>query len=218
LTESEPLESNHLYIKIPLTYSPTTVSKIVKSIYAEEQNKNLKKDGKVKKIYGGSYSLSSNDLQTSHFDYYLRFTKEVYLPLTSQGIKGTKKFKEKSIEVFRQQKVKSSRIKNKIKRVVPFRELERSKLDKLTEEDLRRISENLDRLTRRYKTYSEKILLNVSNGVFPGDYEEVGIKNQVEKRKTEYKIRKFSKGPSKTRIHKKSGLVQDSLWIDGRKK
>ena len=44
LTQSEPLESNHLYIKIPLTYSPSAVSKLVRSIYTEEQNKNLNKD------------------------------------------------------------------------------------------------------------------------------------------------------------------------------
>jgi hypothetical protein len=80
LTNSEPLDTNHVYIKIPLTYSPSTVSKLVKSIYTEEQNKTLKKDGKVKKSYNRSFQLTSTDLQTSQFDYYLRFTKDVYLP------------------------------------------------------------------------------------------------------------------------------------------
>jgi hypothetical protein len=123
----------------------------------------------------------------------------------NKGVVGTQQYRILSEKVFKRQKLKSSRNKDKVKRQIPFVGTSQT-------------VENLDRLTRRYKTYSKNILMNVSQGIFPGDYEEVGIKNQVEKRKTEYKTRKFSKGPSKTRIHKKSGLVQDGLWIDGRNK
>ena len=37
-------------------------------------------------------------------------------------------------------------------------------------------------------------MLNAAKSEFPGNYEEQGIKNQVAKRKTEYPVRKFSKG------------------------
>ena len=175
LTSSEQLESNHLYIKIPLTYSPSSVSKLVKSIYTEEQNKTLKKDGKVKKSYNGTFQLTTTDLQTSQFDYYLRFTRDVYVPLMNQDVTGTKKYRELSEEVFKKQKLKSSRKKDEIKRQVPFTGSSQEK-------------ENLDRLTRRYKTISRLVLLNVSKGEFPGVYEEHGTKTQIETRR-EVKVR-----------------------------
>lgn len=185
LTSSESLESNHLYIKIPLTYSPSSVSKLVKSIYTEEQNKTLKKDGKVKKVYGGTYSLTSTDLQTSQFDYYLRFTRDVYLPLMNEGVIGTQKYRLLSVEVFTKQKVKSSRKKDEVKRQVPFTN---------SSQDIG----NLDRLTRRYKTHSRLLLLNVSKGEFPGDYEEKGTKSQIKTRK-ENKVRSHYRGVSHKR-------------------
>lgn len=169
LTNSEQLESNHLYLKIPLTYSPSSVSKLVKEIYTEEQNKTLKKDGKVKKSYNGTYQLTSTDLQTSQFDYYLRFTRDVYLPLMSQGVIGTKKYRELSEVVFKKQKLKSSRKKDEIKRQVPFTGTSQER-------------ENLDRLTRRYKNISRMLLVNVSKGEFTGDYEETGTKKQIKTR------------------------------------
>jgi hypothetical protein len=200
---NEPIEKDSLYIKIPYRYSPSTVSKIVLRMYKEEHDKRIVKDGKVKKVYDGVFQLSTTDIQTSQFDYYLRFTRDVYIELMNQGVIGTQKYRILSEKVFKKQKLKSSRKKDEVKRQIPFVGTSQT-------------VENLDRLTRRYKTYSKNILMNVSQGMFPGDYEEVGIKNQVEKRKVEYKIRKFSKGPSKTRIHKKSGLVQNALWIDER--
>lgn len=202
-TGDEPFDKKSLYIKIPFRYSPSTVSKIVQIIYKEEHDKRIVKDGKVKKVYGGDFQLSTTDIQTSQFDYYLRFTRDVYIELMNQGVIGTQKYRILSEKVFKKQKVKSSRKIIDVKRQIPFVGTSQT-------------VENLDRLTRRYKTYSRNLLMNVSQGIFPGDYEEVGIKNQVEKRIKEYKIRKFSKGPSKSKFQKKSSLVQKGMWINTR--
>jgi len=206
LTSSEPLESNHLYIKIPLSYSPSSVSKLVKSIYTEEQNKTLKKDGKVKKSYNGTFQLTSIDLQTSQFDYYLRFTRDVFVPLMNQGVTGTKKYRELSEEVFKKQKLKSSRKKDEIKRQVPFTGSSQEK-------------ENLDRLTRRYKTNSRLLLLNVSKGEFPGVYEEKGTKTQIESRR-EVKVRGKLRGVNQKRyqvlIRRKNVLDPSREYIPKR--
>ena len=194
LTSSEPLESNHLYIKIPLTYSPSSVSKLVRSIYTEEQNKTLKKDGKVKKSYNGSFQLTTTDLQTSQFDYYLRFTRDVYVPLMNQDVTGTKKYRELSEEVFKKQKLKSSRKKDDIKRQVPFTGSSQER-------------ENLDRLTRRYKTHSRLLLLNVSKGEFPGVYEEKGTKTQIET-KREVKVRGKLRGVNQKRFQNLKDAIE----------
>jgi hypothetical protein len=82
------------------------------------------------------------------------------------GVNGTKKYRELSVEVFKKQKLKSSRKKDEIKRQVPF-------VGSSQEKD------NLDRLTRRYKIISRNLLLNVSKGLFTGEYEENGTKSQI---------------------------------------
>jgi hypothetical protein len=88
----------------------------------------------------------------------------------NQSVIGTKKYRELSEEVFKKQKLKSSRKKDDIKRQVPFTGSSQEK-------------ENLDRLTRRYKTISRLVLLNVSKGEFPGVYEEKGTKKQIQTRR-----------------------------------
>jgi len=207
---NEPIQKDSLYLKIPYRYSPSTVSRIVLHMYKEEHDKRIVKDGKVKKVYDGVFQLSTTDIQTSQFDYYLRFTRDVYIELMNLGIIGTQKYRILSEKVFKKQKLKSSRKKDKVKRQIPFVGTSQT-------------VENLDRLTRRYKTYSKNILMNVSQGIFPGDYEEVGIKNQVQKRNSQRIIneplRKKSnnaKGVPTTRFIKTSGLVENSLWIDPR--
>ena len=57
---------------------------------------------------------------------------------------------------------------------------------------------NLDRLTRRYKTHSRLLLLNVSKGEFPGVYEEKGTNTQIKTRK-EDKVRSHYRGVSQKR-------------------
>lgn len=201
-----PLEKDSLYLKIPLRLSPTSVSRWVQRIYKEEHDKRIVKDGKVKKVYGGVFQLSTTDFQTSQFDYYHRFTKDVYIFLMNQGITKTKEYIKRSEEVFQQQRKVSSKSKDKIDRKIPFKESSN-------------LYENLSRLTRRYKIYSRNLLMNVSQGIFPGEYEEVGIKNQVEKRKKIPKVIKTTpRGPYQKRIQKKSGLVQKGMWIDKRNK
>ena len=111
-----------------------------------------------------------------------------------------------SEDVFQKQRKVSSKSKDKINRKIPFKESSN-------------LYENLSRLTRRYKIYSKNLLMSVSQGIFPGDYEEVGIKNQVEKRKRIPKVIKTTpRGPYQNKIRKKSGLVQKGMWIDERNK
>ena len=210
LISGEPIEKDSLYLKIPYRYSPSTVSKIVHRMYKEEHDKRIVKDGKVKKVYGGVFQLSTTDIQTSQFDYYLRFTRDVYIELMNLEVIGTQKYRILSEKVFKKQKLKSSRKKDEVKRQIPFIGTSQT-------------VENLDRLTRRYKTYSRNLLMSVSQGIFPGDYEEVGIKNQVQKRNSQRTINeplkkksKNAKGTPSNRFIKKSGLVQNSLWIDPR--
>jgi len=136
-------------------------------------------------VYGGTYSLTSTDLQTSQFDYYLKFTRDVYLPLMNEGVIGTQKYRLLSVQVFTKQKVKSSRKKEEVKRQVPFTN---------SSQDVG----NLDRLTRRYKTHSRLLLLNVSKGEFPGVYEEKGTKTQIKTRK-ENTVRSHYRGVSQKR-------------------
>ena len=62
---------NCLYFRIPLTYAPTTAAKIIERMYREEQEKRRTSTSKVKKVYGGKYRLSSEEFQTSTFEYYL---------------------------------------------------------------------------------------------------------------------------------------------------
>jgi hypothetical protein len=104
----------------------------------------------------------------------------------NQGVTGTKKYRELSEEVFKKQKLKSSRKKDEIKRQVPFTGSSQEK-------------ENLDRLTRRYKTHSRLLLLNVSKGEFPGVYEEQGTKTQIDTIK-KYKIRSQYRGVNQKRF------------------
>jgi hypothetical protein len=103
----------------------------------------------------------------------------------NQDVTGTKKYRELSEEVFKNQKLKSSRKKDEIKRQVPFTGSSQER-------------ENLDRLTRRYKTISRLVLLNVSKGEFPGVYEEKGTKTQIETRR-EVKVRGKLRGVNQKR-------------------
>ena len=189
-----PLEKDSLYLKIPLRLAPTSVSKWVQRIYKQEHDKRIVKDGKVMKVYGGVFQLSTTDLQTSQFDYYHRFTKDVYVVLMNQGITKTKEYIKLADEVFKKQRKVSSKSKDKIDRKVPFRESSTQ-------------YENVARLTRRYKIYSRNLLMSVSQGIFPGDYEEVGIKNQVSKRQRIPKASKSTpKGPSKKSFFQKESI------------
>lgn len=157
----EIVDSEFFYVKIPFTYAPTSVGKIVSDIYDRELSKRVKRTKKSRKIYQGDFKLTSSEYQVAQFHYYLVFTRDVYLPLmNSDSKKKNQDFLQKSKEVFGKLKKKST-----LKREIPFTNKNAS-----NDSDLR--------LVRRYRQYAEKLLRNVSQGDFPGDYEETFIKNQ----------------------------------------
>ena len=157
----EVVTDGSVYVRIPFTYASSTVGRIVADIYDREVKKRFTRTGKMKKIYGGTFSLSRDDYQVAQFHYYLIFVRDVYLPLhTSDPGTKTGRYIERSKEVFNKVKRKTTE-----KRDIPF-----------TNPNL--TYESASRLVRRYKQMAEKLLRNVSSGVFPGDYEETFIKNQ----------------------------------------
>lgn len=187
LNVGDVVEDGMFTIQFPYTYAPTTASKIFKDMFqrAFEAQRTDKK--KVKKVYGGSFELNPDDFQVSQFEYYLKFCKEVYLPLMS----GTKKPQTKEFVNLAKERFKE-KTKRTSNRRIPFTNSTLS-------------PESARRLAMRYRTYSFNLMVNASKGEFPGNYEEQSIKNQVEKRKTEYPVRKFSKGVprSKHEIYKR---------------
>lgn len=161
----EIVDSEFFYVKIPFTYAPTSVGKIVADIYDRELTKRVLRTKKSRKIYQGDFKLTSSEYQVAQFHYYLVFTRDVYLPLINSGSKNKNQdFLEKSKEIFGKLKKKST-----LKREIPFTNKNTS-----NDSDLR--------LVRRYRQYAEKLLRNVSQGDFPGDYEETFIKNQTQLR------------------------------------
>lgn len=189
----ESASDDALYMRVPFTYAPSTASTVFEKMYRKEYEKKQTTKKKVKKVYGGTYSLSHDDFQTSQFEYYLRFTKDVYLPIMSVNPNSQKKsYVHLAIEKFKNQKMKSS-LGALARRKVPFTyETEKYETQR--------------RLASRYRTYSRNIMLNVAKGEFPGEYEEVSIKNQATKRKAPPPVRSYKRG------------VPQSLYIDARKR
>ena len=161
----EIVDSEFFYVKIPFTYAPTSVGKIVADIYDRELTKRVQRTKKSRKIYQGDFKLTSSEYQVAQFHYYLVFTKDVYLPLLNSGKRQSNfEFVEKSKEVFQKLNKKTT-----VNRDIPF-----------TKKTLSYESES--RLVRRYRQCAEKLLRNVAQGKFPGDYEETFIKNQTQLR------------------------------------
>jgi len=150
------------YVRIPFTYSPSTVGKIVAEKYARELEKRTVRAKKVKRIYGGAYSLTREDYPVAKFRHYLVFVRDVYLPLVRLSPRlETSALLERSRVVFSKispRSVESDR--------VPFTNVDSS-------------DESDTRLVRRYKQMAEKLLRNVSAGVFPGSYEETFVRTQA---------------------------------------
>ena len=167
LNVGDVVTDDSFHVRIPFTYAPSTVGKIVAEMYDRELTRRTARTKKMRKIYGGTYRLSREDYQVSQFHYYLVFVRDVYLPMLRDHPKAkTAQYIEKSKDVF-------SKIKRKTGvREIPFTNAELS-------------YESFSRLVRRYRQLSEKLLRNVSEGVFPGDYEETFIKNQSQKRAEE---------------------------------
>ncbi len=187
MTVSDAIDDNSMYLVIPFTYAPTTVAKIVQRMYAEEQNKRLESKKKVKKVYGGSFGLSTDDFQVSQFAYYHRFAKDVYLPLNASGEKvTTKQYVELAKKSFAKQKLVTSWDEKELaRRKVPFK-------------DSSDVYANQSKRARDFVRIVENILRNVSLGEFPGNYFTAAVKNQAVKRKKspDYPVRKSKRGVS----------------------
>lgn len=185
LIAGDEVQSDMFTIQFPFTYAPTTAAKVFKEMYSREFEQQRIVKTKQKKVYGGDFSLTVDDLKVDRFRYYLLYTKKVYLPLVNSPNKVTTKdfIKRAEVEFAKVKKVKKSS--------------ERSKIPFQTSSD---VYENQSRNARRYNTYSENILLNVSKGIFPGNYEQSIKTAKMEKKPPIYKKRKFSKGVSQSRF------------------
>jgi len=191
LSAGDVVDESSFTISFPMIYSPTSATKIFKDRYTKAFEKKRIDKKKIKKVYGGLFGLKPDDFQVSQFQYYFKFCKEVYLPLMNgEANPKTRAFVEIAQEKFKEKTKKTS------SRRIPFTNSSSS-------------YEVLRRLATRYKTYSHNLMINVSKGEFPGDYEEKSIKNQVDKRKKDYPVRKFSKGVSRSKNehykHRESG-------------
>lgn len=194
MTAQDEVDDTALYLVIPFTYAPTTVAKIVQRIYDEEQTKRVTESRKVKKVYGGSFGLSTDEFQVSQFTYYHRYAKDVFLPLMGTGKKvKTKDFIERAQTTFAKQKLVTSWEDSALaRRKVPFKE---SSADYA----------NLSKRARDFNRIVENILRNVSAGVFPGDYLTASVKNQAETRRVKRaaSVRSHSRGVPESKYVKK---------------
>jgi len=187
MTAGNVATDDALHLVIPLSYSPTSVGKVVQRIYSEEQERRVEAKSKVKKVYGGTYSLSTVEFQASQFVYYHLYAKSVYLPLMNSGKKvQTKDFVELAKIVFSKQQQVTSH--DGAKRAVPFK-------------NSSSVYGNLSKRARDFNRIVLKILRNVSTGVFPGDYVTTGVKNQGVKRKAvpKQQVRKYPRGVNQRR-------------------
>lgn len=181
LTLGDAIDGKNFTISFPFIYAPTTATKIFKREYTKAFNAQRADQKKSKRVYGGSYELNPDDFQVTQFKYYLKFCRDVYLPLMS----GEKKPKLKDYVITATEKF-HKKTKQTSSRRIPFTNSTSS-------------YEVLRRLATRYRAYAYKLMLNASKGAFPGDYGEASIKNQVEKRRAEYPSRKFEKGVPRTK-------------------
>ena len=166
-------DESTLFLVIPYIYAPTTVAKMVQNIYQREQDLRREPGGKVKKVYGGQFALTAEDLQSSQFHYYYRFAKDVYLPLNAGGTKpSTKNYVDRAEKVFAKQKLVTSWEEEALaRRKVPFTQTDAPYANK-------------SRMARNYVVVVENLLRNVAGGEFPGDYLTVAVKNQSMRRKS----------------------------------
>jgi hypothetical protein len=190
LDSKDSVTESDFVISIPYTLSPTAVGKMVASMYRKRQSERLTekqpKSGKTKKVYKGEFTLTSPEYQVAQFAYYYLFAKEVYVPLKNTGDRfRNRDYLFKAKEVFGKLKRKTTEV-----REIPF-----------TKQNQSNDAEN--KQIRRYVQYANQLLLNVSLGEFPGDYELKPrktlsqVKQELEERKSREPgvKRKFSRGP-----------------------
>jgi hypothetical protein len=159
----EVVTEDAFFVRIPFTYAPTTVGKIVARKYREALELRRPRNQKIIKVYGGEFRLDREDYPVAKFKNYLIFVREVYIPIMRDTPRiGTAGFVERSRKVFRKIANKSSTDNQ-----VPFSNEQSS-----DESDARKV--------RRYRLIAEKLLRNVASGVFPGDYETTPKRTQAQ--------------------------------------
>lgn len=167
-------DGTHLFLKVPMNASPIAISKAFARIYREEQVKRAPHQSKVKKKYVGQYQLSPLEFQATNFRYYTIFAERVYMPLLKESgrMPKTKAMVELATVKFKNLAEKTS-IRSRTgdkQRVAPFRQ------------NINESYEALSRTATRYRVIVENLIRNASLGVFPGEYQEVGLKNLHAKR------------------------------------
>ena len=189
------VDTEAFYLRVPFTYAPSTVGRIVTEMFGRELEKRSVRTTKMRKVYGGTYSLTRDDYQVAQFYYYFIFVRDVYLPLRiSEPTAKTGRYIEKSEEVFGKVKRQTTKV-----RLIPF-----------TDEGTS--YESRARLVRRYRLMAEKLLRNVAKGEFPGDYEETFIKTQSQIR-ADKAAKAFEVSGKKRRGVR--GVVTGAKGIDG---
>lgn len=169
--------SDSLYLKVPFSSPPVSAAKIFTRIYREELLKYRGIHTKIKKQYKGNYQLTPLEFQATNFRYYWTFAEKVYVPLLEKlGTEPkTRVMVELAKEKFRTkiEHTKSRSREVKKQRIAPF------------SQDIEEEYESLSRTATRYRSIVKALLLNVSKGIFPGDYQEEGLKTSIAKRKFE---------------------------------
>ena len=155
-----------LYLKVPLTYSPTTASSYFTRIYREEQDKRQENKNKVKKKYLGSYNLEPLEFPEENIKHYFIFAEKVYVSLyePSKNIPTAKIMIPLAKKVFEKLSNKTLQKSREVKkqRIAPFRH-ENTKDNYAT----------LEKTANRYKKISINLIRNASLGIFPGnDYQK----------------------------------------------
>lgn len=192
-------DTNHLYLKVPYSSRPVSAAKIFTRIYREELLKHRGIQTKVKKQYKGEYQLSPLEFQVVNFRYYWTFAEKVYYPLVEKlgAEPKTRAMVELAKDKFRS-KVSHTRVRS--------REVEKQRIAPFGQ-DLEDEYETLSRTATRYRSIVRALLSNASKGVFPGDYQEEGLKTSIAKRRLEranFELKKVGR----KRIPRQKGYVK----------
>lgn len=197
--------SDSLYLKVPFSSPPVSAAKIFTRIYREELLKHRGTQTKVKKQYKGQYQLTPLEFQATNFRYYWAFAEKVYIPLVEKL--GTEPKTRLMVELAKQKfKAKVEHTKNR------SREVQKQRIAPFSQ-DIDYDYESLSRTATRYRSIVKALLLNVSKGVFPGSYQEEGLKTSIAKRKLERANFELKKSGRK-RIPRQKGYVKKEKIVD----
>jgi hypothetical protein len=192
LKSSDTVPESDFVVAIPITMSPTAVGRMVANMYRREQSlrkaESKPRSGKTKRVYGGQFTLTSPEYQVARFFYYYTFAKEVYLPsLNKDKNPLNRELLKLAKSVFGNLKRQSTEVGD-----IPF-----TKIDVSPDTEGKQI--------RRYRHYVSKLLLNVSQGMFPGDYEQTAKKTAVQM-KLELEERKAKRPPTVVKFRRGAKL------------